>query len=940
MKKTGFLTRLGMSSVLLVSAMYPSVSALAATEKSGALKVANVKIENKKTGDTDSIQVSELEEGDIIKVYSTLTAKTEMIDSTVQSNEKSAIIAKKDLLDSKGGKVYVTVTKVNKEESVRTEVSYKAEPITKAPTAKNITVTNNKADVADTVKVTGVKAGDTVRVYDAATKGNQLGEDVEVGEGKEEAVVTIKQIAKSAKATGNVYVSVQGKDELESERTEKAYDAETTVAPEASNIKVVNNKTGAEDTITVKKVEAGDVVNVYKDGKTTEVAATATVAAETTEVVISKEDLLTSTGGKAYVTVTKANKEESARTEVSYGAEPTTKAPAAKNITVTNNKADVADTVKVTGVKAGDTVRVYDAATKGNQLGEDVEVGEGKEEAVVTIKQIAKSAKATGNVYVSVQGKDELESERTEKAYDAETTVAPEASNIKVVNNKTGAEDTITVKKVEAGDVVNVYKDGKTTEVAATATVAAETTEVVISKEDLLTSTGGKAYVTVTKANKEESARTEVSYGAEPTTKAPAAKNITVTNNKADVADTVKVTGVKAGDTVRVYDAATKGNQLGEDVEVGEGKEEAVVTIKQIAKSAKATGNVYVSVQGKDELESERTEKAYDAETTVAPEASNIKVVNNKTGAEDTITVKKVEAGDVVNVYKDGKTTEVAATATVAAETTEVVISKEDLLTSTGGKAYVTVTKANKEESARTEVSYGAEPTTKAPAAKNITVINNKEGIKDTVKVTGLKVGDKVRVYGVATKGDVLGEVTVKAPEKETPAEGVEETAVEGTEETSAKGVEKVAAAEGAEETPVTTLEAIVEIDQIAKSAKATGNVYVSVQGKDELESERTEKVYDAETTIAPKTDNIVVLNNDGEADVVRVTGLKVGDVVKVYDAAKEGKQIGTATVGDNKTAVNVKIDQLGTAAGKVYITITAINKLESEMVVKDYIAE
>ncbi|MGR5941420.1 hypothetical protein ACT7CW_20355 [Bacillus pacificus] len=45
-------------------------------------------------------------------------------------------------------------------------------------------MTNNKADVADTVKVTGVKAGDTVRVYNAATKGSQLGEDVEVGEGK------------------------------------------------------------------------------------------------------------------------------------------------------------------------------------------------------------------------------------------------------------------------------------------------------------------------------------------------------------------------------------------------------------------------------------------------------------------------------------------------------------------------------------------------------------------------------------------------------------------------------------------------------------------------------------------------------------------------------------------------------------------------------------
>ncbi|MDF9490900.1 hypothetical protein P5788_29785, partial [Bacillus cereus] len=89
----------------------------------------------------------------------------------------------------------------------------------------------------------------------------------------------------------------------------------------------------------------------------------------------------------------------------------------------------------------------------------------------------------------------------------------------------------------------------------------------------------------------------------------------------------------------------------------------------------------------------------------------------------------------------------------------------------------------------------------------------------------------------MATKGEALGKVTVKAPEKETKEEGVEEAP----------------AAEGAEETPVTTLEAIVEIDQIAKSAKATGNVYVSVQGKDELESERTAKAYDAETTVAPE---------------------------------------------------------------------------------------
>ncbi|MGR5941426.1 hypothetical protein ACT7CW_20385 [Bacillus pacificus] len=110
--------------------------------------------------------------------------------------------------------------------------------------------------------------------------------------------------------------------------------------------------------------------------------------------------------------------------------------------------------------------------------------------------------------------------------------------------------------------------------------------------------------------------------------------------------------------------------------------------------------------------------KAYDAETTVAPEASNIKVVNNKTGAEDTITVKKVEAGDVVNVYKDGKTTEVAATATVAAETTEVVISKEDLLTSTGGKAYVTVTKSEQRRKCKNRSKLRSRTNNKSASSK------------------------------------------------------------------------------------------------------------------------------------------------------------------------------------------------------------------------------
>ncbi|WP_227495846.1 hypothetical protein, partial [Bacillus mycoides] len=102
----------------------------------------------------------------------------------------------------------------------------------------------------------------------------------------------------------------------------------------------------------------------------------------------------------------------------------------------------------------------------------------------------------------------------------------------------------------------------------------------------------------------------------------------------------------------------------------------------------------------------------------------------------------------------------------------------------------------------------------------------------------------------------------------------------------------------------------------------------------------RTAAKYGTEITEALKANNIVVLNNDGEDDIVRVTGLATGDVVNVYDAVTEGKKLGTETVGDKKTAVNVKIKQLGEQAGKVYITVTKNNKLESARTAKDYIAE
>ncbi|MEC3063188.1 IMP dehydrogenase, partial [Bacillus thuringiensis] len=118
------------------------------------------------------------------------------------------------------------------------------------------------------------------------------------------------------------------------------------------------------------------------------------------------------------------------------------------------------------------------------------------------------------------------------------------------------------------------------------------------------------------------------------------------------------------------------------------------------------------------------------------------------------------------------------------------------------------------------------------------------------------------------------------------------------------------------------------------------GTVYVSVQSENELESARTAVKYESQVTAEPVGGNIVVLNNDGAADIVRVTGLTAGDKVSVYNEETVQEAIGTATVAENKTAVNVVIPQLGEVAGKIYVSVTKVNKDESKRVAINYIAE
>ena len=845
--------------------------------KSNAPVDDNIIVTNN-AGKSDTVFVTGLSDGDVVKVYDSASKGNLRGSATVAVSKTEATITISQL-GTAAGSVYVSVTSTGMLESERTKTDFTAESKSNAADVDNITVTNNVGK-ADTVQVTGISDGDVVKVYDSSSKGNLLGSAAVTTYGTE-ATVTVTQLGTAA---GSVYVSVTSVNQQESERTKTDFASEaTSEAPDADNV-IVNNNAGTPDTVYVAGLTAGDVVKVYNSAKGGIRLGSATVASSKTEATVTISQLGTA-AGSVYVSVTGTGTLESGRTEANYTAEAKSAAPVADNITVTNN-VGTSDTVYVTGLTVGDVVKAYDAAAKGTLLG-SATVAAAKTDATITIAQLGSAA---GSVYVSVTSTGKSESDRTQADYTVEAKSAtPVAENIAVTNNA-GASDTVYVSGLFASDVVKVYSVAQGGTQIGTATVESSKTDTIVTISQLGTG-AGSVYVSVISEDKQESDRTKADYTAETKSTAPVADNITI-NNNVGTSDAVYVTGLTAGDTVRVYDKAQGGTQLGTDI-VATVKTESTVTISQLGSAA---GSVYLSVTSTGKLESELTKADYAAElTSAAPVADNITVSNNA-GISDTVDVTGLAAADVVKVYAGAQGGNLLESATVTSNSTEATVTITQLGTA-AGSIYVSVTSASKLESSRTKIDYTAESKSTAPAAGNITIVNN-AGIAGTVKVTELVDDDIVKVYDSALGGTLLGTATV----------------------------------------PAYNTEVTVSVSQLGASA---GSVYVTVTSTGKLESDRTKADYSAKLlSTAPAAENVTVVNNAGIQDTVTVTGLEVNTVIKVYDSASGGNLLGSATESTGSMQATVTITQLGTSTGSVYVTVTSTGKTESERTKVDYSAE
>jgi hypothetical protein len=924
-------------------------------------------------GKAGTVDVTNLSPGDILKVYNLSTGGkligTSKVSDTSTTGETVATIPQ---LGTVAGSVYASITSENMLESVRATIPYAAETVSPQPLPGNIIV-NNNATTNDTVNVAILSPGDIVKVYDAAAGGEIIGTGT-VSASATGVTVKVSQLGITA---GTVFVSVTSKGMLESMRTPVTYAAKPVSDDvSSSNVTITNNVTIA-DTINVTGLSVGDVIKVYNAAAAGNVIGTATVPANKAEVTVSIKQL-GATAGSVWISVTSTGMLESDRVEVAYIAEQATPAVDPNNITVTNNVGKAA-TIDVSGLPGGDTLKIYNAYTGGKLLG-TFSVPTSSSEVTESIAELNTVA---GSVYVTDTVKGMAESTRTTAAYAAQLQSTPPASDGSTiaVNNIPGSSSTVQVIDLSLGDVVKVY-NAQTGGSLLGSAKANSNLQATVTIAQLGTSSGN-IYVSITSTGMLESPRQAASYSAQAVSDVEDSANVTV-NNNAGAADTVIVGDVSPTDVVKVYNAATGGTLLGSGT-VSANSTQVTITITQLGSTA---GYVYISVTSVGKRESSRTPVQYLAEAQTSP-PSNI-TVNNNALVSSTVIVGGLSAGNLVKVYDSQTGGNLLGSGTVPANSTQVTVTVKQLAVA-GGYVYVSVTSTDDSESTRTSQSYSGQAQSIPTNSDNVT-INNNVGAADTIKVTGLSVGDVVTVYDSATGGNILCTGTVPASSAQvtmtvnqlltaTNNVYISVTSVSKLESTrctvgipaqipsiepALADVTVVNNAGSASTVTVTGLlsndvvnvydagtggnllgtatvatygtQAIVSIAQLSNTA---GNVYVSVTSKDDMESARQTVPFSAKSISSPTTSaNVTIVNNSGIPATVTVIDLIDGDVVNVYDSAVGGNLLGTATVPTYSTQVVVSVPQLGASAGKVYVTITSKGQLESNRIEADFSAK
>ncbi|MFD1992729.1 beta strand repeat-containing protein, partial [Paenibacillus nicotianae] len=564
-----------------------------------------------------------------------------------------------------------------------------------------------------TVNITGVAAGEVVKVYDADN--NVLGTAVAGSNGSAQIVFTFP----NAQGELSVRVTVNG---TETEITTLPYsgiEIPTTPTPGAA----ITDITGDQGTINVTGVTEGNTISIYSDAN--EVLATG-IANANGEAVLTFT--FPNAQGELSVRVSINGTETEIATLPYSGIEiPTTPTPGAAITDIAGDQG----TVNVTGVTAGNTISIYSDANEVLATG----TANANGEAVLTFT--FPNAQGELSVRVSINGTETEIATLPYSGIEIPSTPTPVA-DLTTIN---GDQGTVTVSGVAAGNTISIYSDAN--EVLATGTANA-------NGEAVLTFTfpnaQGELSVRVTVNGTETEIAILPYSGIEiPSTPTPAADLTTINGDQG----TVTVSGVTAGNTISIYSDANQVLATG----TANANGEAVLTFT--FPNAQGELSVRVSINGTDTEIATLPYSGIEIPSTPTP-AADLTTIN---GSQGTVTVSGVTAGNTVSIYSDAN--QVLATGTANA-------NGEAVLTFTfpnaQGELSVRVTVNGTETEIGTLPYNGVEvpPTTPPTPVVNLVDV---QGAQGTIQLSGLQAGDIVTVQSdVYEQGTVqLGTITIGA---------------------------------------------------------------------------------------------------------------------------------------------------------------------------------
>lgn len=887
-KGTVYLTRTQIGWQESTALAYTILSA----DASDKLTAANaVTVTNNAQGTKDTVMVSGLHSGDIIKVYTDDTLINLLGTATAAADGTALVTIPQITPNDATGIVYVTVTTSGHQESPGLTVTVSsAGAATGLTSSSNITYTSN-AGTPDVLVISKLTPGDKIRVYSDVTMFNLLGSAVVTAAGI--ATITVAQMI-YMDLQGDVYITVSSAGKLESAPFAVTFPAAngSTALSGVNTVTIINNA-GINDKITITKLAQNDKVKIYADDRFITLLATATVGG-TGIVTISVAQLTPNdAAGTIYITITNSNKSESAAVGVTVpAAKGSASLSSANVITAVNNASGTNDTITVTRLAQGDKIRIYSDSLLSDLLGSATAAVAGT--VVAKIPQLVPFDVA-GTVYITVANNAATESPAV--SVDVLAAAVSDAlsshNTVTVSNNLTGTDDTIVITGLSQNDIIKVYTDDQLTSLVGTATAGAGGVATFKIAQLTANDVAGTAYVTITGTGELESSAVAVTIPAySPSSPLSGFNTITVTNNFLGTSDTILITHLTQGDTVKVYSNSTLSVYLGSATATVSGP--VLLSVPQLVPNDKA-GTVYLTVTnaGKSESTAVSVSVLAATSTTALTAASSIFVSNNAVGTNDTIVVNGLAMNDVIKVYADVTLTRVIGSAKAAATGAATISVPQITPKDAAGTVFVTLTTPGQRESTAYPLLIPVVKNT-APLSGlgNVLVSSNAKGVNDTIVVNLLAPGDKVRVYADSAPAYLLGTATANA-------DGI----------------------------------ATVTVAQLIPN-DITGTVYITLTNFGATESTPFPVVIPGANLTATLTDltNVLVTNNAlGTNDTIAVSGLVKGDKLKVYADSKLTALLGS-TSADATGNATISVKQLitGDFGGTVYMTITNLGALES----------